>query len=88
MNEIKRDFPEIKYYDLNNKVKISAGWLIEKCGWKRKKLQNCSVYNKQALVLINHGNATGIEINNLANKIILDINAKFGIKLQNEVQIF
>ena len=54
----------------------------------KKKLQNCSVYNKQALVLINHGNATGIEINNLANKIILDINAKFGIKLQNEVQIF
>ncbi len=88
LNEIKRDFPEIKYYDLNNKVKISAGWLIEKCGWKEKKLQNCSVYNKQALVLINHGNATGIEINNLANKIILDINAKFGIKLQNEVQIF
>ena len=88
LNEIKKRFPEIKYYDTNKKAKISAGWLIEKCGWKERGFKNCSVYNKQALVLINHGNATGSEINNLANKIINDINTNFGIRLENEVQIF
>ncbi len=62
--------------------------MIEKCGWKEKNQKNCGVYKKQALVLINFGNASGSEIKELANQINNDINSKFGIRLENEVQIF
>ena len=88
LKEIKKKYPDIKYFQNNEKVKLSAGWMIEKCGWKEKKEKNCGVYEKQALVLINFGKASGFEIKELANKINNDINAKFGITLENEVQIF
>ena len=88
LQKIKKDYPDIKYFQLNEKVKLSAGWLIEQCGWKEKKQKNCGVYKNQALVLINFGKATGLEIKELSNEIIGDINAKFGITLENEVQIF
>ena len=62
--------------------------MIEQCGWKEKKQKNCGVYEKQALVLVNFGNATGQQIKDLAKKINDDIKVKFGLTLQNEVQIF
>tara|TARA_B100001250_G_C19763558_1_gene773616 strand:- start:512 stop:1522 length:1011 start_codon:yes stop_codon:yes gene_type:complete len=88
LQRIKRSYPDVKYFPLKKEAKLSAGWLIEKCGWKEKKQKNCGVYEKQALVLINFGKASGLEIKELSNKIISDINAKFGITLENEVQIF
>ena len=87
LNEIKNNFPDVKYFSHNNKIKISAGWLIEKCDWKGKKINNCGVYEKQALVLVNFGNSSGKEISDLSIKIKKDVKHKFNINLIEEVQI-
>ncbi|NUM32513.1 MAG: UDP-N-acetylmuramate dehydrogenase [Bacteroidetes bacterium] len=81
-------YPDIKYYkDKNDNYKIAAGWLIENEGFKGFCQGNAAVHHKQALVLINNGNAKGIEIKNLAFKIIETINTKYGINLTPEVNI-
>ena len=68
-------------------VKVPAGWLIEKAGWKGKRFSECGVHNKQALVLVNHGSASGEEIFNLATMIQSSIFELFEINLQIEVNI-
>ena len=85
---IKQKYPNIVNYEINgNEFKIAAGWLIERAGWKGKKINNYGVHEKQALVLVNYGLANGMEIFDLSEKIILDINEKFGIILEREVNI-
>ncbi|MCF6269750.1 MAG: UDP-N-acetylmuramate dehydrogenase [Melioribacteraceae bacterium] len=71
--------------DLN--IKISAGWLIEKCGFKGKRIGDVGVYDKQALVIVNYGNATGSEIVEFAEMIKSKVENKFNIKIINEVNI-
>ena len=66
-------------------VKVSAAWLIDKAGWKGKSLGNAAVHDKQALVLVNLGNAAAADILNLSEHIIEDVKAQFGITLQPEV---
>lgn len=87
--ELKKTFPDIVGYKVSeSKVKLAAGWLIEKCGWKGFRLGDVGVHEKQALVLVNYGNASGSEIEQLAEKITLSVSEKFNINLTKEVNIF
>lgn len=68
-------------------IKIPAGWMIEQCGWKGKSLGHAGVHDKQALVLVNRGGATGNEVVALYKRIIEDVKAKFGIEIHPEVNV-
>ena len=87
-------YPGIVGYQLpNGHVKLAAGWLIEHCGpevgtsWKGFRKGDAGCYTKQALVLVNYGNATGDEIYALSEKIIASVNKKFGVLLSREVNL-
>jgi UDP-N-acetylmuramate dehydrogenase len=81
-------YPDIPYYnDIPGYKKISAGWLIDQCGWKGKRIGNAGVHEKQALVLVNYGNASGEELLELSVKIARSVSDKFGIELQREVEV-
>ncbi|MBX2840187.1 MAG: UDP-N-acetylmuramate dehydrogenase [Flammeovirgaceae bacterium] len=86
--KLKNKFSSIPGYPLlNNQTKVPAGWLIQKCGWKGKVVGNVGTYKNQALVIVNHGNATGQEAKELALKIQESVKEKFGIEIQPEVNI-
>lgn len=85
---ILSNFPNIPNYPAgDNHVKVAAGWLIEKSGWKGKTFGSYGVHKKQALVLVNYGGATGTEIFELSSKIIDSVEEQFGIRLEREVNI-
>ena len=86
--DLKKMFPGMPCYEQNSSdVKLAAGWLIEQCGWKGRSIGNAGVHEKQALVLINHGSATGEEIFNLSEMIKNSVKNKFGIELEREVEV-
>jgi UDP-N-acetylmuramate dehydrogenase len=86
--KILEKYKDAPSYPIDEKsVKVPAGWLIETAGWKGKKIGACGVHKNQALVLVNYGGATGNEIYNLSSAIIEDIDSKFGITLEREVNI-
>lgn len=80
--------PDAPFYEVDdNGFKIPAGWLVEQCGFKGKRFGDAGVHDKQALVLVNHGNATGQEILDLGKKIQEEVYKQFKIKIQPEVNI-
>jgi UDP-N-acetylmuramate dehydrogenase len=86
--ELLRKYPQLPAFkDHTGLAKIAAGWLIDQCGWKGKCIGDAGVHDKQALVLVNHGKATGPEILKLSETISKSVFDKFGIRLQTEVEI-
>jgi UDP-N-acetylmuramate dehydrogenase len=85
---LQQNFPHIPHFPTEaGRQKIPAGWLIEQCGWKGKRSGDAGCYEKQALVLVNYGQASGLEILGLANAIIASVETKFGITLTPEVNL-
>ena len=87
-DELLEKNPKMPFYAVQDQYKIPAGWLIEQCGFKGKRVGDAGVHPKQALVLVNYGNATGKEILNLANTIRDSVKKKYKIDLETEVNIF
>jgi len=87
--QLKRSFPAITGFPVEKqKIKLAAGWLIEQCGWKGYRKGDAGCYDKQALVLVNYGHATGGDILAISNDIIESVSKKFGVVLEKEVNIF
>lgn len=87
--ELKANFPDIPGYKVSDdQVKVPAGWLIEQAGFKGKTFGNYGVHKKQALVLVNYGNASGEDIYKLSLLIKKTIKRLFGITIETEVNIF
>ena len=87
-NILIKQFPEVVNYPApNNKVKLAAGWLIEQCGFKGVVFGQTGTWKNQALVLVNHGGATGDEVYTFSELIIKTVYNKFGIKLEREVNV-
>ena len=86
--ELATLYPDMPHYAVDaGREKIPAGWMIEQCGWKGRSLGRAGVHNKQALVLVNRGGATGQEIVKLCDTIRRDVKEKFGIDIRPEVNI-
>lgn len=84
---LKREFPDMPVYTSDKGTKLPAGWLIDKAGWRGFRNGNVGVNDKQALILVNYGGATGAEVINLASNIQKDVMKKFGVKIDMEVNI-
>lgn len=86
--ELIKKFPDLVHYPAHDHYeKIAAGWLIEQCGWKGKQVGHTGTWKNQALVIVNHGGATGKEIYDFSEQIIRSVHDRFGITLEREVNI-
>ena len=86
--QLQSNFPDIVYFPaVDGYVKLSAGWLIEQCGWKGKIVGNTGTWRNQALVIVNHGKATGNEIFKFSDTIIDTVKIRFGVNLEREVNV-
>jgi UDP-N-acetylmuramate dehydrogenase len=86
--DLKNRYPSMPIYkDKKGFMKLAAGWLIEQCSWKGKRTGDAGVHDKQALVLINYGKATGKEIYDLSEQIKKSVYEKFGVRLEREVEV-
>jgi len=88
LESLKASYPDVPFYNIDSRyVKVPAGWLVEQSGFKGKRFGDAGVHSKQALVLVNHGDATGREILNLSKRIQAEVLRRFGIELTTEVNI-
>ncbi|MDQ7948669.1 MAG: UDP-N-acetylmuramate dehydrogenase [Pedobacter sp.] len=87
--QVYQKFPEMVHYPApDNQIKVAAGWLIEQCGFKGKTVGETGTWKNQALVLVNHGHASGQEVYSFSEHIIQTVQNRFGILLEREVNIF
>lgn len=86
---LRQEWPDMPGYPLadTDRVKVPAGWLIERCGWKGYRTGDAGVHARQALVLVNYGKATGHEILALAHEVQRSVGEKFGISINPEVNL-
>lgn len=85
---IKAEHPDLSAYPAGDgQVKLAAGWLIEKAGWKGFREGNIGVHKDQALVLVNYGNSNGIAIYDLSTRVLESVKEQFGVELEREVNI-
>lgn len=83
---LQKEYPRMPFYELaDGRVKIPAGWMIDQCGWKGKALGPAAVHDKQALVLVNCGGATGKDIISLSDAVRASVHEKFGVDIHPEV---
>jgi UDP-N-acetylmuramate dehydrogenase len=88
LESLLKDHPDLPHYPHGEgHYKLAAGWLIDQCGWKGKAVGAAAVHDRQALVLINRGGATGAEILQLSRKIASSVAQRFGLKLEREVRV-
>ncbi|MEH3112017.1 UDP-N-acetylmuramate dehydrogenase [Pedobacter terrae] len=86
--DIVAKHPDVVHYPTaDDKIKLAAGWLIEQCGWKGKVVGQTGTWKNQALVLVNHGQATGTEVYHFSEQIIDSVKSTFGVTLEREVNI-
>jgi len=86
--DIVAKHPDVVHYPTaDGKIKLAAGWLIEQCGWKGKVVGQTGTWKNQALVLVNHGHASGTEVYNFSEQIIDSVKSAFGVTLEREVNI-
>ena len=86
--KVQLSHPDVPNYPAGENVKLAAGWLIDQCGWKGRVVGNSGTYKNQALVLVNHGEATGAEIKAVSDSIQKDVFDKFDIQLEAEVNVW
>ena len=87
-DRLKIEYPDLPVFkDREGFMKLASGWLIERCGWKGKRKGDAGIHDKQALVIINYGNATGREIYDLAEEVRISVYEKFGVDLEREVEV-
>lgn len=83
---LREQYPRMPFYEMGtDRIKIPAGWMIDQCGWKGKSLGPAAVHDKQALVLVNRGGATGADIVALSDAVRASVREKFGIDIHPEV---
>lgn len=86
--QLREKYPQMPQYPLENgNVKLSAGWLIDRCGWKERPHKNVGVYKHQALVVINRGGAKGSEVLAFAAEVVASVKERFGVLLNMEVNV-
>jgi UDP-N-acetylmuramate dehydrogenase len=84
-DKLLKEYPDMPHYPASDGIKLAAGWLIEQAGWKGKSLGPAAVHDRQALVLVNKGGATGKDIQRLCEAVKKDVADKFSIELEPEV---
>lgn len=83
-NQLLQEFPQLVSFAFGTEFKLAAGWLIDQSGWKGRKLGPVGMYEKQALVLVNHGGAAASDVWKLADTVAQDVQKKFGVHLEAE----
>lgn len=86
--DIRQRFPDVVAYPQPQGIKLAAGWLIDQSGWKGRALGPVGAYDKQALVLVNHGGAVGADVLRVAAAIQADVKSRFGVDLEMEPRVY